>query len=127
MLAVAFVAWQVPGSNVPEFIHILHHEASVRGVVTSTQCWNHNSVLCSFTFNGKTYACGGFAREQPCESYKPGSPITVYFSTASPATNDTIEPRAGLWNEIIGIALICLIFPPLIIECLRRSKLFQDF
>jgi len=106
--------------NVPTFIHILRHEASVTAVVTKTECWNHASVLYSFTFDGKTYTGGDSFTPKPCESYKPGSSIKVYFSTVSPQENRAFEPWAGLWNEIIPIGLVCLVFPPFILLSLRR-------
>jgi hypothetical protein len=119
VLAVVFASLLAP-LNVPRFVHILRHEASVTAVVTGTACWNHASVLYSFTFEGRTYTGADSFTKQPCECYKPGSSITVYFSTASPEKNVTIEPWAGLWNEIISIALVCLIFPPLILLGLGR-------
>ena len=120
-LAVAFASLLVP-LNVPKFIHILRHEASVTAVVTKTECWNHASVLYSFTFNGKRYSGADSFTDQPCESYKPGSPIKVYFSTASPEENRAYEPWAGLWNEGIPIALVCTVFPTIILLNLRRRR-----
>jgi len=119
VLAAAFASLLVP-LNVPKFIYILRHEASVTAIVTKTACWNHDSVLYSFTFDGKTYTDRDSFTEKPCESYTPGSPIKVYFSTASPDQNRTFEPRAGLRNEIIPIALVCLTVAPFIILSLRR-------
>jgi len=118
-LGVAF-ATLLARFNVPRFIHILRHEASVTAVVTKTECWNHASVLYSFTFDGKTYTGADSFTDRPCESYKPGSPLKVYFSIASPEENRTFEPWAGLCNEGISIALVCLVFPPLILLSLRR-------
>jgi len=120
-LAVAFASVLVP-FNVPRFIHILRHEASVTAVVTKTECWNHARVLYSFTFNGKTYTGVDSFTDQPCESYKPGSPIKVYFSTASPEENRAYEPWAGLWNEGITIALVCTVIPTFILLTSRRRR-----
>jgi hypothetical protein len=114
VLAVAFTCLQVR-YDVPGFIRILRHEASVTAIVTKNEIWNHASVLYSFTFRGRTYTGGDSFTDHPCESYKPGTQIKVYFSSASPEKNRAIDPRAGLWNEAIFIALVCLIFAPLLL------------
>ena len=61
-----------------------------------------------------------------CRSLHPGDSIVVYYDKIEPGTNRAAEPRAGIINELIPIALACLIFPPAIIGLLsvqyRRIK-----
>jgi hypothetical protein len=119
-LAATFACVFVP-FNIPRIVNILRHEGSVIGKVTAPDCENHNSARYSFEFDGKAYA-GIFPVDGSCQDLKVGSPIAVYFSKVSPEENQLREPAADLWNESISIALVCLIFPTLILWRLTKSN-----
>jgi hypothetical protein len=105
LLAVGIASALSP-LNIPRIGDISRHGASVTGVVTGTDCGNHNTVDYSFKFGGRTYA--GSEQGGPCGSVKPGDVIKVYFSAVSPENNETMEPVGDLWNETISITLASL-------------------
>ena len=115
----AAIAVTLGSLNIPRLVHILRHEGSAVGVVTGTDCRNHNTVRYSFEVGGQSYrGSGPFG---VCSPHRVGSPIVVYYSTETPTYNVADHPVAMLVNEIIPISFGCLVVPPFIIWRIRQG------
>jgi hypothetical protein len=80
------------------------------GVITGTNCADHNSLFYSFPVGSTIYNGGDHGG---CDSQE-GQPILVYYDSSYPAVNASANPTSAWWNEIITIAIGSVMFPSLL-------------
>jgi hypothetical protein len=107
--------------SIPRLLDIILNETTMMGVVTSTDCGNHNIVNYSFEVNGQSFK-GAETTSDLCGHTVAGSPIMIHYSARYPKHNVASDPVGRLWNSIIPFLLACLLFPPLMAWSLERRS-----
>jgi hypothetical protein len=113
-LALATILAIVLGRiNVPTYVKLAEDGERTTAVIVQPDCGNHGRA--SYAFNVGSIGYSGSDVMNDCRSLRPGDDITIYFDRDDPKISRAIEPRAGLMNELIPIALACLLVPPVAI------------
>jgi hypothetical protein len=107
--------------NVPTFVRLAEHGEHATATIVQPDCGNHGRASYAFTVGSIRYS--GIDVMHDCRSLHPGDSITVYFDRNDPKISQTVEPRAGLVNELIPIALACFLLPPALIVSFIRWRL----
>lgn len=110
--------------NVPKFWSLYKRGIKVDGVVLQKEPENHQSVHFSYLGPNITYTniYGHAGYGNPgFEDLKIGEKIIVFYDPENPEISVMGYPKGYLDNEIISIALGCIIFPPLIIFAIKRA------
>jgi hypothetical protein len=105
--------------NVPTFLRLIQHGARATAMIVQLDCDNHGQASYTFNIGSTDYSSRGIMWIN-CRSLRPGDSIQIYYDTTDPNVSRTAEPLAGLKNELIPIAIGCLVFPPLIIFSFAR-------
>jgi hypothetical protein len=111
-LAVA-VAVFLGSLNVPNLVEISWNEKQATGKITRTECDQHSLVFYTFLADGREYSSQD--RSSNCRSVRAGDAVTVYFTSTSPEHSVIEKPSRRLSNELVSIALACVMMPSLII------------
>jgi hypothetical protein len=119
VLAGLFTAF-LASINIPTLRHIASNEATVVGTVIRKDCPNHARVFYSFTVSGQPYH-GSDSMGADCARLIEGQDIKIYYNSGHPDESTAFHPREALWNEIIPIGLVALVFPPIIVWRVMRA------
>jgi hypothetical protein len=100
--------------NVPTFLRLVQHGERTTATIVQPNCDSHANASYTFTV-ASTHYSGTDVMAVDCRSLHPGDTIQIYYDVADPTLNRAGDPKARLENELLTIAGMCLIFPPLII------------
>jgi hypothetical protein len=101
--------------NLPTYFRLARHGERVTATIVQTDCNNHGRAFYTFQVGPTRYSDSDGMRMFDCRSLHPGDSIPVYYEITDPTISRAIEPWGGLVNELIPIALACLIVPPFMI------------
>jgi hypothetical protein len=122
----AILASILGGLNLPTLLRLAQRGERSTATIIQPSCDNHSSASYTFIVGSTYYSGNSIMWMVDCRSLRPGDSIVIYYDNADPRINRAVEPRAGIVNELIPIALACLIVPPAVIGLLsvqyRRMK-----
>ena len=104
--------WQI---NIPTFLRLIKHGERATATIVRPTCDNHASASYTFSVGTTSYSGRDVMWMVDCGSLHPGDSITIYYDITNPQISRAFEPHAGITNDLIPIAGICLTFPPFII------------
>jgi hypothetical protein len=107
--------------NLPTLLRLATRGQRATATVVQPTCDNHASASYAFTVGATRYTGSDVMHD--CRSLHPGDSITIYYDTTDPKVSRAIEPQAGIVNEVISIALACLIGPPILIVGFIANRL----
>jgi hypothetical protein len=119
MLVVGFAVF-LGSLNVPVIYKLLKHGGQTTARIVRTDCGNHSSGSYAYVVRGVPYL-GGDVMSSDCEQLHKGQEITVYYDLTDPRVSIAEQPMASLENELMFIALVCLVFPPVIMIGVARA------
>jgi len=98
-LTVGFFGMIVDNKNLTKFHDIMKNQSQSVGVITGTNCADHDSLFYSFQVGATPFHGGDHGG---CYSRR-GQAILVYYDSADPEVNASANPTSAWWNEIITI------------------------
>jgi hypothetical protein len=102
---------------------IRENPATATGIYIDKSCENEAIRCYAFEVEGKHYQGGASNKAcTDCEAFRIGKPILVVYEKGNPINNTTGDPLWELWNNIISMLSVALLFPPLIIWRFRRWR-----
>jgi hypothetical protein len=119
LILAAVFATALGQLNIPTFLRLIRHGEQTTATIVQPDCGNHATASYSFSVGSTPYS--GKDGMTNCGSLRAGDLIQIYYDVSDPTLNRAVEPRAGLMNEIISIALICLVVPPFIFFCMMKG------
>jgi hypothetical protein len=122
----AVLAFALGEINIPTYLRLVKHGERATATIIQPDCDNHARAFYTFTVGSTHYSNSDVMWTSDCRSLHPGDTILIYYDVTDPTISRAIEPRFGVENELIPIALACLIVPPVLIIVLvagyRKNK-----
>jgi hypothetical protein len=115
LVLAAILALILGSLNLPTLLRLAAHGERATAIIVQPTCDNHASASYAFNVGATRYMGSDVMWTLDCRSLHPGDSITIYYDTTDPRVSRAIEPQSGLVNEVIPIALTCLIAPPIFI------------
>ena len=104
LLIVVGVALLVGQVNIPRLYRLASDSVSTIGRVTASHPKNHDTLSYIYTVGGRTYVRDDGAPGHAVD-FAVGQEVLVYYLPADPGVSTLRNPRAGLDNEIVSVAL----------------------
>ena len=101
--------------NVPTYLRLIKHGARTTATIVQSDCNNHARAFYTFSVGSRAYSGSDVMWMFDCQPLHPGDGIPIYYDKTDPTASRAIEPQNGLVNDLIPIALACLMVPPLMI------------
>jgi hypothetical protein len=115
LVLAALLAIALGQINISTYLRLLEHGERATATIIRPDCDNHARASYTFTVGSTHYSNSDVMSGRDCQSLHPGDAIQNYYDVTDPTISRAIEPRDGLVNELISIALACLMVPPVLI------------
>ena len=128
LIGALLIALGLGRVNLPGLYSLTRRGIETCGTLTAFESNNHRTVHYSYEVNGKMYSGiqqGGAgervtALSSRCQGYE------VFYLPEAPHISCIGDPLPMLWNEVITLFLVILIFPPFALLASRwRSPAFR--